>query len=267
MTEEAKQYLSPDQAVEAMIAKAIARKGGALYADYSAHFKQEADIIQSERAMGGLPALDVAALATEVKKKDKEWAASVRADYNLSQGKSEDGLNIDSAAAQNFASSLLGGGGIQGALTGLMMTLKPVKDFMSVVLNVAGGWVGSMFSDKITSVSWTDAWKQIETKDKTIAAINTLAAKGHTIDQNTFATELHQTVAPPAADNVAPAAVPPTTPAPAPAAAAPAAPAPAPVTTTSYDPNFNAANGSTVDVPSTPMVTKLSRAPSQSVIG
>ncbi len=201
--------------------------------------------------MSGLPALDVAALATEVKKKDKEWAASIRADYNLSQGKTEDGLNIDSAAAQNFASSLLGGGGIQGALTGLMMTLKPVKDFMSVVLNVAGGWVGSMFSDKITSISWTDAWKQIETKDKTIAAINTLAAKGHTIDQNTFATELHQTVAPPAADVVKP-----TAPATAPAAA-PAAPVPAaPVSTTSYDANYQGFNG---ELPGAPGLTPTSK--------
>ncbi len=67
--------------------------------------------------------------------------------------------------------------------------------------------------------------------------------------------------------NPAPAAASPATPTAAVPAPASAAPAPAPVTTTSYDPNFNAANGSTVDVPSTPMVAKSSRAPSQSIIG
>lgn len=212
MSTDTAKYMTPDQAMDNMIEKAIARKGGALSADYSAHFKREADAIQSERAINGELPLDVSALAIEVKKTNPQWVNSVRDDYKLSQGQKE-GVDVPPEAAQGFMGSLMNGGGFGGAISGLLLTLKPIKDFMSVILKVALSWIGSKFSDKVEFTSWSDAWKEIETKDKTMAAINVFTAKGRVLDPNTFAAELNTTPV------VEPAATPDATPAAAPAAA------------------------------------------------
>lgn len=192
MGTENKPYLPPAEALELMITKAINREGGPLAASYEAHFKRtEESIAHAYRVKTRGETLEPTEVFAEAEKQSGKWADSIRAAYENSKGKKDDAPAVDANATQAVVSTAMNGGGVQGVMTTLMMALKPVQDFFAVIVNMAGGFLGSMFSKDIKATSWTEEWHRIETRDNNAKLLKGMAA--HIGDQNAFLNELYNT--------------------------------------------------------------------------